>query len=273
MGTSIVVDGSTFAAEVVQASHQKPVLIDFFATWCGPCQMLKPMLEKLVQEYDFILAKVDIDQNPDLATRYGVEGVPDVRVALQGRVYKGFVGVIPEHQLHDLMEKLSLTSSLDSTLEAIQLARATGDIERAKTLFSQLLKSHPDNRRLVLEAAKFLVGQGEPDAAAELVTVIGEDEKEFFAEAQSVKALIQFHHEVSHPAIASDLDALYIKGAQLVLEEQYGDALHLFLDLVGRDRQYRNDGARKAMLTIFGLLGDGHPLTKDYRKQLMLSLY
>ena len=92
MGISIEVDNTTFDTEVLKNSHKKPVLVDFYATWCGPCKMLKPILEKLVQEYDFILAKVDVDQNPHLAQTYGIEGLPDVRVVSVGEVKTGFVG-------------------------------------------------------------------------------------------------------------------------------------------------------------------------------------
>ena len=125
MGVSVEVDSATFATEVLEASYQKPVLVDFFAQWCGPCKMLKPMLEALAQEYDFVLAKIDIDQSPDLAHTYKVEGVPDVRVVTQGDVNPGFVGVLPEPQLREFLRNLSLKSELDLGLEAVKAAIAS----------------------------------------------------------------------------------------------------------------------------------------------------
>ncbi|MEM9906578.1 MAG: thioredoxin domain-containing protein, partial [Cyanobacteria bacterium P01_D01_bin.44] len=110
MGTVIEVDQQTFATEVLQRSVDTIVLVDFFAQWCGPCKLLGPILEKLAGEYDFALAKVDIDQNPDLANTYGVEGVPDVRIVRDGKVSEGFVGALDETQLRSRLTQLGISS-------------------------------------------------------------------------------------------------------------------------------------------------------------------
>ena len=187
MGAVISVDQATFAAEVIEKSHQKPVLVDFFAPWCGPCQILKPLLEKLAQEYDFVLAKVDIDQSPDLAHTYGVGGVPDVKVAIDGTLTDGFVGMLPEPKLREFLAQLQITSLLDTALESIYADAAIGNVEQAEARLTNLLEQ--------------------------------------------------------------------------------------FLTILISDRRFRDDGARKAMLAIFDLLGDDHPLTKDYRKRLVMALY
>lgn len=273
MGTSIVVNSDTFESEVLQQSYEKPVLVDFFATWCGPCQMLKPMLEKLVQEYDFVLAKVDIDQNPDLAKVYGVEGVPDVRIVSQGEVLQGFVGVLPEAQIRDLLTQLNLQSSLETGLNAVKVAKTSGDIEEVKRLFGALIERYPDNRKLQLEAAQFLISQNRLESAEKLLSHIQDYEKEYFPQAQGMRGLIQFQRECETLAIANELDEIYLTGAKLAVDGQFKAALQTFLELVERDRKYRNDGARKAMLTLFDVLGDSHSLTQEYRKQLMLVLF
>ncbi|UWU45879.1 thioredoxin family protein [Limnospira platensis] len=92
MGYAIDVNQDNFQAEVIDKSWETLVMVDFFATWCGPCQIMKPILERLTTEYDFILAKVDVDQNPELASQYGIQGVPDVRMVTKGEVKPGFVG-------------------------------------------------------------------------------------------------------------------------------------------------------------------------------------
>ena len=209
MGLSITTDQANFAHDVLEASYQKPVLVDFFATWCGPCQMLKPLLEKLAQEYDFVLAKVDIDQNQELAQAYDVQGVPDVRIVLDGEVTEGFVGVLPEPQLRELMAQLNLKSTLEIGLTQVYDAAVIGQMELAQTTLKALLDQYPDNRELQLE----------------------------------------------------------------VVQKDYQAALEILLELVSRDRTYRDDGARKAMLDVFNLLGNEHPLTTEYRKRLMLILY
>ncbi|NJN87116.1 MAG: tetratricopeptide repeat protein [Leptolyngbyaceae cyanobacterium SL_7_1] len=273
MGTSIVVSSQNFAADVVQRSYQKPVLVDFFATWCGPCQLLKPMLEKLAQEYDFVLAKIDIDQNPDLANTYAVEGVPDVRVVRQGEMSQGFVGVLPEPKLRELLAQLDLKSQLETGLEAVRVAQVAGDTAEVEQLLDRLLSQYPGDRILALEAAQIWIRQAQIDRANSLLSDIGEHEREFFDKAQALKMLIQFKREMDQPTLDSDLDQHYLKGIEFTLQEHYEEALQVFLELVSRDRRYRQDAARKAMIALFNLLGDDHPLTRHYRKQLMLALY
>jgi putative thioredoxin len=273
MGTSIVVNNQNFATDVVQMSYQKPVLVDFFATWCGPCQLLKPMLEKLAQEYDFVLAKIDIDQNPDLANAYAVEGVPDVRVVRQGEMSNGFVGVLPEPKLRELLAQLDLKSELETGLEAVRVAQVAGDTTEVEQLLDRLLTQYPDDRSLTLEVAQLWIRQGQLERAEQQLRSIGEHEREFFDKAQALKTLIQFKKEIDQPTLESDLDQHYFNGIKLTLQEHYEEALQVFLELVSRDRRYRQDAARKAMIALFTLLGDDHPLTRHYRKQLMLALY
>lgn len=272
MGTSIEVNSTSFATEVLEKSHEKPVLVDFYATWCGPCKMLKPILEKLVQEYDFILAKVDIDQNPDLAQTYQIEGVPDVKVVAQGEVKTGFVGVLSEPKLRKFLADLNLKSELETELQALQMLTKSGDFKQAKSLLDQLFHKYPHNPSIIIEAAKFLISLNRLEEAKKLIETIKEDNHAFYPQAQGVKALIHFKQEAENPG-DSELDQTYAQACSLTLSANYEQALELFLDLVTRNRQYRNDGARKAMLAIFNLLGDDDPISKEYRKQLLLNLY
>lgn len=277
MGMSIEVTNDNFAAEVVQRSYDKPVLVDFFAQWCGPCQLLKPLLEKLAQEYDFVLAKIDIDQNPELAKTYGVEGVPDVRFVVDGAIANGFVGMLPEPQVRDLLTQLNLKSPLEDGLDVIRAARASGDLALAKRLFGELIQTHPEDRRLILAAAQFLVSQNSLESAEKLLSIIQEPEKPYFQMAQAVRGVIQFTRELAtlpdSDSEAGSLDWQYAQAVRATLAEDYEIALQSFLAIVGRDRKYRQDGARKAMITVFDLLGDDDSLTKDYRKKLMQTMY
>lgn len=273
MGTSVSVNQTNFDAEVIEKSHEKPVIVDFFAQWCGPCQMLKPVLEKLAQEYDFVLAKVDIDQNPDLAHTYGVEGVPDVKVAVNGKVTDGFVGMLPEPKLREFLAQLQITSVLDEALEAIYADAAIGHIEQAEAQLKTLLEQYPDNRGLTLEAANFYLEADRLDVAESLLAKIQDYDKEYAPHAKTLKALVQFKQLASQPEGNSDLDRAFQQAANSVLEENYAAALEQFLTILTKDRRFRDDGARKAMLSVFDLLGDNHPLTKDYRKRLTMALY
>jgi putative thioredoxin len=272
MGYSIEINPSNFHAEVLKKSEEKPVVVDFFATWCGPCKILKPMLENLRQEYDFILAKVDIDQNPELANQYHVEGVPDVRIVDRGEVKPGFVGVVPEEQVRELLSQFNLKSGLETGLETIQTSLATGNIEQAQELYHQLLEQYPNQLQLVIKAAQFMIQTDQTEAAQSLLNQISEYDRQYGGKIAALKQLIELKNAADQPP-DNQLDRDYAEACHLTLAEDYGAALPLFLKIVEQNRQYKKDGARKAMLTIFELLGNDHVLTREYRQKLMLSLY
>jgi len=280
MGSSIVVNSKNFATEVLEKSNQQIVIVDFFAQWCGPCQLLKPMLEKLVQEYDFVLAKVDIDENPDLAQTYEVQGVPDVRIVVDGIVKQGFVGALPEPELRQLMAQLNLTSTLDASMQKVYDAAAANQLSTAESLLNTLLEEHTNNRGVILEATNFYIETNQLERAQTLLAVI-EHEKEYASQIKLLKALIFFKQIVTEPETADDRDRVFQTAANQVLADEHQAALDTLLELLNRDsyedrstnRAYRSDGARKAMLTVFDLLGDDHLLTKEYRKKLMSALY
>jgi putative thioredoxin len=272
MGHSVEVNSATFATEVLEASFQKPVLVDFFAHWCGPCKMLKPMLETMAAEYDFVLAKVDIDQNPGLAHDYQVEGVPDVRVVTQGDVNPGFVGVLPEPQLREFLSQLSLKSELDLGLEAIRAAIAQGDIEQAKAFFGHLIQQFPQSQKLAIAAAKFLISQSRFDSAEKLIASVPEGDREFYPQAKALRDLIALKESSEQPS-EHELDQSFFAAVNQTLQEEYEPALITFLDIVSRNRKYRNDGARKAMIMVFDLMGNDHPLTNPYRRKLTSTLF
>lgn len=273
MGSSISVNRTNFDASVLQTSHEKPVLVDFFAQWCGPCQMLKPMLERLVQEYDFVLAKVDIDANPELAQEYGVQGVPDVRIAIDGTLHEGFVGVLPEAQLRELMAQLNLKSALEQSLEAAYSAAAAGRTEEAQTLIDGLVQQHPNNFNLILQAANFYLQDLQQfDKAEQLLSKIPDHDREYAPYARILKAEGLFQRATQEPA-TTESDRTFQQAAQAALAKDYETALMLFMEIVSRDRAYKNDAGRKAMLAVFDILGDDHPVTRHYRKVLTTALY
>lgn len=278
MGTSIEVDSANFMAEVAEKSFEKPVLVDFFAQWCGPCQMLKPLLEKIVQEHDVVLAKVDIDRSPDLASTYRIEGVPDVRVVMQGKMYAGFVGVLPEPQIRDFLTQLTAfygqlgsKSELESQIEAVQQLIVSGKIQEAKDQLTQIREQNPDNVAVKIFNASFLIGLDDLGEAERILAPIYEG-TEGFAQAEALRNLIYLKLDSAKPYTHA-LDEPFFKAVQSTLAADYETALQGFLGVIKQDRKYRDDGARKAILMVFDLLGDEHPLTKEYRKQLTSALY
>lgn len=273
MGAIAEVSSPTFDEDVLAQSYQMPVVIDFFAQWCGPCQMLRPLLEKLTQEYEFTLAKVDIDQNPELARIYQVEGVPDVKVAVKGEVFNGFVGMLDEPQLRSFLEQLGLRSQFTAAMAQLDKAREADNTAQLQLQFADLLRQYPDRPELLLEAAQFYLLQGQIDQANLLLDRIDPLDKPYGERATAVRSLMEFHQTVAELTPVTDADQLYMDGAKAAITADYETAMEQFLALVKRDRKYRSDAGRKAMLTLFSLLGHDHPLTQTYRKRLMQTLY
>jgi putative thioredoxin len=234
--------------------------------------LLRPMLETLAQEYDFILAKVDIDQNPDLAKAFRVEGVPDVRIVSQGQVQEGFVGVLPEPQLRELLAKLGLRSPLEDDLAALALAQANGDLDQVLPALTMLLTRYPDNGQILLIAARVYLAQGDLALAREYLDLIDPGDRATTDQADGLRGLLALQSTLDDLG-DTELDKRFGTACRAALAEDYGAALEGFLGVVEGDRTYRSDGARKAMLTLFKLLGDSDPLTVTYRKRLMQALY
>lgn len=266
MGYSIEVDGTNFDSEVIEKSYLNTVILDFYALWCGPCKLVKPMLEKLASEYNFILAKIDIDKNPELAEQYDVEGVPDVRIVSKGEVLPCFVGALPEEQIRDLFSRLDLKSELETGLAEIKEAIALDNLPTAKQLFDHLFPKYPNEPRLVIMAVKFLMRLEKWSDAYRLISAIKEENPVI----KGWKTLLEFQQLKPEN---NPLDPIFFTGINSALKEDYAAALEQLIGLVGKSRKYRQDGARKAILAIFQILGVSHPLTQEYQAQLTFLLY
>ncbi|NEO87007.1 MAG: tetratricopeptide repeat protein [Spirulina sp. SIO3F2] len=267
------VTAQTFAQAVLEPSYGMPVVVDFYATWCGPCQILKPMLERLTQEYGIALAKVDIDQNPELASQYQVQGVPDVRVFREGQAQPGFVGAPAEAQVREFLQNIGVQSELQGQLAEVERAIAAQDYPAAKTQLDDLFAQYPNQPQVTLLAAKLLIALDQLDDAARLLKTIAPNQTDAFAQAQMLGAQLELQRWAQAPLDSTPLAQQYQQAAQAAVHQNYEAALQDFLAIVERDRTFGDDGARKAMLTVFKLLGANHPLTQQYQQDLMLALY
>lgn len=263
----------TFEQDVLDPSHGTPIVVDFHATWCGPCQILKPMLEKLTAEYGVPLVKVDIDQNPELASQYQVQGVPDVRVFHQGTARPGFVGAPNEPQVRAFLEGLMSQSELDGAIAELQSLIATQDYPGAKAKLDDLFAQYPKQPRVTLAAAEFLIVLEQFADAQRILQSIAPNQTDAYPQAQSLLVTIAFQQAAQDPGDGSPVALQYRQAARDVVAQNYTAALEGFLDIVERDRGFKQDGARKAMLNVFTLLGAEHPLTQQYQQDLMLVLY
>ncbi len=269
---SVDVTDENFEEMVMEESYKRPVVIDFWAQWCGPCRTLKPILEKLAKEYGFLLAKINVDENPHIAQEYGVHGIPDVKIVIEGKVVDEFTGALPEPRLREVLSK-HIKSELDKKLEEAKMQILAGNREEAEKIYKELIEEYPDNKKLALEVAQFFINENKLDEAEKLLNSIKEYDKEYFVKAQAVKELINFKRVCEELKPESELDELYKKGSCEVIEGKYEEALKDFLEIVKKDKNYRDEAGRKSMIAIFNLLGEGNPLTKEYRKKLAMALY
>lgn len=266
-----------FHETVLQRSRDVPVVVDFWASWCQPCKVLDPILEKVSSDLDGVveLAKVDVDANQALAGAFRIQGIPTVVAFRDGKEAGRFTGAYPEEAVRSFFDGL-LPTELDLMVDQARTALIDGDASTAEHLFRQALEQKPDHVEAGTGLAAMLIDRGDTDEA---LTVLGkltpEPEVERLKSAARLRATVGDDIAALEAAVAADPSdpTMRIELARaLAARAEYEPALDQFLAVV-RTKGPGKDDARKAMVDIFGVLGDTHPLTTAYRKALASALY
>ena len=280
----ISVDSESFETEVIEKSRTIPVLVDFWAPWCGPCRVLGPILEKLAAEYQgrFILAKLNTDENPRIAAEFGIQGIPNVMLFRDGAVVDQFVGAYPESGVRKFLES-NLPSEADKLFTLAQKRLESGKPSEAEPLLNKVLQLDHEHSAAHLALAKVLINSGRGEhALSHLDAIPGfSDEYESAARLREVLAFQdecekgggeQFRRErlAKDPG---DLDSRFALASCLAAAGKYSDALEEFLTIVAKDKRYRDEAPRKAMLAIFSVIGERSDLADEYRTRLARTLY
>lgn len=275
---------SDFTTRVLNKSHEVPVLVDFWAAWCGPCKVLMPLLATLAEEYrgKFLLAKVNTDEQRELAVQFNIRSIPTVKVFRNGEVVEEVLGAQPESAIRALIERHRVRESDNFRAEAKEAYR-NGNLDQALALLEQAARLDPDNHRVRIDLAGILLKQEAFEQAESLLKTLPRDVREE-PEASALLGRLEFARiAAGTPELAAlertvaaepgDSEARYQLGARKVLKGDYEGAMDQFLEILRGDRGFRDGAARNAMLATFNLLGGKGDLVTRYRNRMFNALH
>ena len=283
-GVVFDVSGPDFDRAVIAASHERPVIVDFWAPWCGPCRLLGPALERVVGSFgaQAVLAKVNVDQNPDLAARFMIRGIPAVKVFRGGKEVGGFVGALPEPEILRQLRPF-LPSDADRLVAEAEQAASQGKSGAADSGYREALKHDPSHPRANLRLAEAAIRAGDLARARELLARARPD-PELAGDVEAAQARIWLAERCTDSGLLDacrqrlqrdpqDLQARLYLGCCLALSGEYRAALDELLAVVRADRNFQEGAAKEAMLRIFAIAGPASDLTREYRRLLSRELY
>lgn len=268
-----------FPQTVLEESTHRPVVVDFWAPWCGPCKSLKPILEKLAAEYggQFLLAKINADDNQELASRYGVRGIPSVKAFVNGEPVDEFSGALPEDEVRVFLDRLLPSPVEDMRAEAAAL-RTAGDMSAALQKLADASRLDPAHVGVRLDATEVMLDLNEVDEASRLLGSLADDADprvpQLRARLKFMSASGEDDQATLVAAVVADENnlAARLKLANLyVAAGQYEAGMDQLLEIIQRDRGFEDDVGRKTLLTVFDLL-NGDPLVSQYRRKLASAL-
>ena len=269
---------------VLEKSINKPVLVDFWADWCQPCQTIMPMLAKLAEEYDgkFELAKVNADEEQELAAHFGIKSLPTMKLFYQGQIVDERMGAVPESDIRAMIDK-HIVSESDQLVQAAMMAYQQGHTAQALEVLNNALAKDPDNAELKVTIAQMVYGEGDRESAEALLDSLDSEGSKLDA-AIKLRAEIKLAEQLADlPDLGEieqrlaqnpdDLDALLQKSRHLTAQGDYDDAMECLLTIMRTDRSFEDDAGRTSLLELFDMLGGEHPSVQKYRRKLFTLLH
>jgi putative thioredoxin len=269
-----MIDVTDFDKQVLAESYTQPVLVDFWAPWCGPCRQLGPILERLATQEDagFLLAKVNTDENPVPSAQYGIRSIPAVKLFVNGEVADEFLGALPEPQVRRWLEN-ALPSETRRMVEDAAVLLEAGDRDGARALLEQALAASPANSAAAALLSRLIV-LAEPGRAAELARAAASADASYYELSRAVQTVAALLSDESSAALPEDpAKPAYTEGLVSLGKGDVDAALGSFVRSVRLNRRFHDDAARKALLAVFAVLGQQDPLTRKHRRGLESALF
>lgn len=267
-----------FRKEVIEASESVPVVIDFWAEWCGPCRQLGPVIEKLAGEAEdrWKLVKINTDRHPDIASQLGVRGIPAVKMVYQKQIVAEFTGAQPEHQVRKWLEQnlpINGRDESEETIDRVKTLLAEGNRDKARGLLKEKIDEDASSDLKARHAMLLLPDQ--PEQARQWLEQLNDRDKYAieFLTLDLVGHLSEIKNGRAEVEGKKEAKELYREAVSNLFEGDFEEALKKFIKCVQMDREMDDDGARKACISCFTMLGEEHPLTKKYRRRFSMSLY
>lgn len=269
-------DMQDFRSDVVEASRTVPVVIDFWADWCGPCKVLGPVLEKLAAEArgKWKLVKIDTQQYPQLAAQFQIRSIPAVKMVYNGAIVAEFVGALPESQIRKWLEQhLPVDEEAKDVELHLKELLESGDRRAAREVVAELYAAEPHSKELAAQLAMLCLPDRIEDARALLAVI--KDEPKYDIERDSVIFYEYVRGMEASPAFVGNEKAAksYIAGCRALRDGEFELALSSFIESMMLDRSIDDDGARRGCVAVFNILGESHPITKAWRRRFSMALY